>query len=86
MLVTGVEPSSTCDANGDGVADPGAPSTCTTGSTGTTTGTDQTTTATPPAAVYSVPAKKQRSKSTSKQKLTGKSSTNSAPKKRAKRS
>ena len=84
-VVTGVEPSSTCDTNGDGVADPGAPSTCTTGSTGGTTGTDQTTT-TQSAAVYSVPLKKQRSKSTSKQKSTGKSTTKSTPKKRAKRS
>jgi RNA polymerase sigma factor (sigma-70 family) len=83
-VVTGVEPSSTCDANGDGVTDPGAPTTCTTGSTGGTTGADQTTT-TPPAAVYSVPLKKQHSKSTSKQKSTGKSSTKSTPKKRAKR-
>ena len=83
-VVTGVEPSSTCDANGDGVADPGAPTTCTTGSTGATTGADQTTT-TPPAAVYSVPLKKQQPKSTSKQKSTGKSSTKSTPKKRAKR-
>ena len=82
-VVTGVEPSSTCDADGDGVADPGAPSTCTTGSTGGTTGVDQTTT--PPAAVYSVPLKKQHSKSTSKQKSTGKSSAKSTPKKRAKR-
>ncbi len=84
-VVTGVEPSSTCDANGDGVADPGAPTTCTTGSTGATTGADQTTTTTPPAAVYSVPLKKQQPKSTSKQKSTGKSSTKSTPKKRAKR-
>jgi RNA polymerase sigma factor (sigma-70 family) len=85
-VVTGVEPSSTCDTNGDGVADPGAPSTCTTGATtGTTTGADQTTTTTPPASVYSVPLKKQHSKSTSKQKSSGKSSTKSTPKKRAKR-
>jgi RNA polymerase sigma factor (sigma-70 family) len=85
-VVTGVEPSSTCDTNGDGAADPGAPSTCTTGTTGGTTGADQTTTTAPSAADYSVPLKKQHSKSTSKQKSTGKSSTKSTPKKRSKRS
>ena len=81
----GRRPSSTCDTNGDGVADPGAPTTCTTGSTGAKQfGVDQTTT-TPPAAVYSVPLKKQQPKSTSKQKSTGKSSTKWTQKKRAKR-
>ncbi len=36
-VTTGVEPS-TCDADGDGVPDPGAPSSCTTGGTATTGG------------------------------------------------
>jgi RNA polymerase sigma factor (sigma-70 family) len=85
-VTTGVEPSTTgCDADGDGVTDPGAPSTCSSGSTGAT-GVDQSTPA--PATVYSVPRKKHRStprgKSTSKAKSTGRS-TKSAPKKRARR-
>ena len=51
-VTTGIEPSTTgCDADGDGVTDPGAPSTCSTGTTTTTT-PDQTT---PPPATYSVP-------------------------------
>jgi RNA polymerase sigma factor (sigma-70 family) len=83
-VTTGVEPSSTCDTDGNGVIDPGAPADCSPGST-PTTGTDQTTA--PSAAEYSVPLKKQRSKSTSKQKSTAKStgkSTKSTPKKRSK--
>ena len=83
-VTTGVEPSSTCDTNGDGVVDPGASADCSPGST-PTTGTDQTTA--PSAVEYSVPLKKQRSKSTSKQKSTGKSTSKSAkskPKKRSK--
>jgi RNA polymerase sigma factor (sigma-70 family) len=83
-VTTGVEPSTTgCDADGDGVTDPGAPSTCSSGSTGAT-GVDQSTPA--PATVYSVPRKKHRSaprgKSTSKAKSTGRS-TKTASKKRA---
>jgi RNA polymerase sigma factor (sigma-70 family) len=71
-VTTGVEPSTTpCDANGDGVTDPGAPTTCTTGSTGTTT-TEQTTTA-PPATAYSVQRRKHRPGSRSKSKSGGQS-------------
>jgi RNA polymerase sigma factor (sigma-70 family) len=82
-VTTGVEPSSTCDANADGVTDPGAPASCTPGSTAPTTTTES-----PPATVpvYSVPQKKRshsRSKSGSKQNSTGKSS-KSTPKKRSK--
>jgi RNA polymerase sigma factor (sigma-70 family) len=84
-VTTGVEPSATCDANADGAVDPGAPSTCSTGTTGTTGTTGVEGTDSPPAAVYSVPLKKPHSKSTSKQKSTGKS-TKSTPKKRSKRS
>ncbi len=62
-VTTGVEPSSTCDTDGDGVTDPGAPVDCSPGST-PTTGTDQATA--PSAAEYSVPLKKLRSKSTPK--------------------
>jgi hypothetical protein len=54
-VTTGVQPATTsCDADGDGVADPGAPSTCSSGGTTTTTNaadpaTDsQTATSTPP--------------------------------------
>jgi hypothetical protein len=37
-VTTGVQPATTlCDADGDGVADPGAPSTCSSGGTTTTT-------------------------------------------------
>ena len=61
-VTTGVEPSTAgCDADGDGVTDPGAPESCSTGSTGTagTTGTvDQST---PPPTEYSVQRKKKRS-------------------------
>jgi RNA polymerase sigma factor (sigma-70 family) len=81
-VTTGVEPStSACDANGDGAVDPGAPSTCVPGSTGTT-GVDQT--APPPATVYSVQRHKPRSSTRGKSKSTGKS-TKPAPKKRATR-
>jgi RNA polymerase sigma factor (sigma-70 family) len=80
-VTTGVEPSSTCDGNGDGLADPGAPADCSTGST-PSTGVDQSSSA-GAAAVYSVPLNRQGSKSTSKQKSTGKS-TKSTPKKRSK--
>jgi RNA polymerase sigma factor (sigma-70 family) len=37
-VATGVEPSATCDADGDGVTDPGAPSSCTSGSAATSDG------------------------------------------------
>jgi RNA polymerase sigma factor (sigma-70 family) len=64
-VTTGVEPSaSSCDADGDGATDPGAPSSCSTGTTGSTetagtTGTvDQST---PPPTEYSVQLKKKRS-------------------------
>ncbi|HEX3294715.1 MAG TPA: hypothetical protein VHR38_13360, partial [Solirubrobacterales bacterium] len=77
-VTTGVEPSTAgCDADGDGVPDPGAPSTCSAGSTGTT-GVDQS--APPPATVYSIQRKKHRSTTRGKSK-----STKSTPKKRAKR-
>jgi RNA polymerase sigma factor (sigma-70 family) len=56
-VTTGVEPSSTCDADGDGVIDPGAPSNCSSGSTTTTSGEQG---AVEPAAVYSNPVKKRR--------------------------
>jgi RNA polymerase sigma factor (sigma-70 family) len=78
-VTTGVETSTTaCDADGDGATDPGAPSTCSTGSTGTTT-TEQTTP--PPATVYSAPRKKSPG-SRGKSKSTGKSKP--ATKKRSK--
>jgi RNA polymerase sigma factor (sigma-70 family) len=35
-VTTGVEPSTSCDADGDGITDTGAPSTCSSGSTGST--------------------------------------------------
>jgi hypothetical protein len=78
-VTTGVEPSSTCDADGDGVTDPGAPSTCSSGST-TTTPTDQT--SPQPATVYSEPVKKKKPHATTrgKSKPTGKPT----PKKRSK--
>jgi RNA polymerase sigma factor (sigma-70 family) len=82
-VTTGVEPSSTCDANGDGVVDPGAPASCTPGSTAPTTDDQSSSQA---AAVYSVPLKKHsrsHSKSQSKRSSTGKS-TKSTPKKRSK--
>jgi RNA polymerase sigma factor (sigma-70 family) len=82
-VTTGVETSTTsCDANGDGVTDPGAPTTCSTGSTGAT-GVDQT--SPPPAVVYSQPPKKQRSRARGKSKSTTKSKPTSkkpAPKKK----
>jgi hypothetical protein len=55
-VTTGVEPSATCDADGDGVTDPGAPSTCTTTATPGTvdTGVQQGTVAPVP---YSAPKK-----------------------------
>ncbi|HEY6770870.1 MAG TPA: hypothetical protein VI035_00305, partial [Solirubrobacterales bacterium] len=83
-VTTGVEQSSTCDANGDGVTDPGAPATCTPGSTTPTTGEEESSSS-PAAAVYSVQLKKRsssRSKSGSRQSSTGKS-TKSTPKKRS---
>jgi hypothetical protein len=91
-VTTGVEPSSTCDADADGVTDPGAPTTCTVPGTTTTTGGDQTTTTQPPpATVYSVQPKKQRSRSRVKSKSKSKSRSKSrsktrksAPKKRSK--
>jgi hypothetical protein len=76
-VTTGVEPATTCDANGDGVTDPGAPSNCATGTT--TTGTEQG--AIDPATVYSAPRKKRaapREKSSRKSKSTARS----APKKK----
>jgi RNA polymerase sigma factor (sigma-70 family) len=57
-VTTGVEPSTTCDANGDGATDPGAPTNCSPGST-TTSGTDQGTLA--PPTEYTAPRRKHRS-------------------------
>jgi RNA polymerase sigma factor (sigma-70 family) len=68
-VTTGVEPSTACDANGDGITDPGAPSTCTTG-TSVSTGVVQSDNVTPaaPAATtttttrpYAAPVKKRHS-------------------------
>ncbi|MDX6605865.1 MAG: hypothetical protein QOD14_405 [Solirubrobacterales bacterium] len=56
-VTTGVEPSTTCDANGDGVTDPGAPSSCTTDGGTVTTGVEQGSVAPAP---YSAPKKKHR--------------------------
>ena len=74
-VTTGVEPSTTCDADGDGVTDPGAPTTCvpetTTTSTGTTTGVVQTA---PAPATIAPQRSKHRTKSRGKSgKSTGKS-------------
>ncbi|MFL5907043.1 MAG: hypothetical protein ACJ75Z_05555, partial [Solirubrobacterales bacterium] len=55
-VTTGVEPA-TCDADGDGVTDPGAPSSCTSGSA-VTTGVDQGNTVAP--VPYSAPAPKKK--------------------------
>jgi RNA polymerase sigma factor (sigma-70 family) len=63
-VTTGVEPAASCDANGDGVTDPGAPSTCSSSSNGTvSTGVQQGSTAPVP---YSAPRKH---KKTTKKKL-----------------
>jgi hypothetical protein len=62
-ITTAVEPStststSSCDANGDGVTDVGAPSTCTTDGT-VTTGVEQPATIAPATTTYVAPKKHQ---------------------------
>ena len=87
-VTTGVEPSTTCDADGDGVTDPGAPTTCSPSTAGST-GVEPTTTA-PAAPVTLQPTttgklrKKSRGKSkSSKSKSTSKQKSGKASKKRA---
>jgi RNA polymerase sigma factor (sigma-70 family) len=67
-VTTGVEPSTTCDADADGVTDPGAPTSCTSGGTTTTTAVEPASVA--PAATYTPP--KRKHKSTSRHKAASK--------------
>jgi hypothetical protein len=72
-VTTGVEPSaSSCDADGDGATDPGAPSGCTTGSTETTSTTTTVDQSTPPPTEYSVQRNKKRSAGSKKKKPASK--------------
>jgi len=84
-VTTGVEPSTAgCDADGDGVTDPGAPTSCSTGSTGSTGTTDTTGTVdqtTPPPTEYSVQRNKKTSRAKSKRSAGSKKK--SAPKKKS---
>jgi RNA polymerase sigma factor (sigma-70 family) len=79
-VTTGVEPATTCDANGDGVTDPGAPASCVPGSTDATGTTGVVQTAPTPATV--APSRpKHRTKSSGKSgKATGKSKSKSTSK------
>ncbi|HSD24274.1 MAG TPA: RNA polymerase sigma factor [Solirubrobacterales bacterium] len=94
-VTTGVEPSTTCDGDGDGVTDPGAPSPCTPSTTGSTSveSAPAPTTVSPQmsgklrkkprgTSKSTSKSKSTKSKSTSKPKSTGKSKP--APKKRSK--
>ncbi|HEX3292637.1 MAG TPA: RNA polymerase sigma factor [Solirubrobacterales bacterium] len=72
-VTTGVEPSATCDADGDGVIDPGAPTTCSPGTTGTTGVQGTTTTAPAPATSQPTSKSKRHAKSHGKSKSTSKS-------------
>ena len=87
-VTTGVEPSMTCDADGDGVIDPGAPSTCSPTSTDSTVVEGTLTTPVPvsaPPTTPSKPRKKSRRKSKSTKRKASSDKKKPAAKKRSKR-